>query len=106
MKDEIEHKVTYEPLPHLTSLKITGNLPGGKRLIRPIDVKIAYDDEEVIVSEPLFHIHAVGASVTEALKEFRCILSEELDELAADEEELGTRLKLELQYLRTLIETV
>jgi hypothetical protein len=89
----------------LTSLKITGNLPGGKQLTRPLDVVIAYDDGEVIVSEPRFHIHAVGATRVEALKEFRRILSEELDELTADEEELGPRLQLELQYLRDLIRT-
>lgn len=33
-----------------------------------------YDDGEVVVSEPRFHIHAVGATRVEALKEFRRIL--------------------------------
>ena len=89
----------------MTSLKITGPLPGGRQLTRPLDVVIAYDDGEVVVSEPRFHIHAVGATRVEALKEFRRILSEELDELTADEEELGPRLQLELQYLRNLIRT-
>jgi hypothetical protein len=87
----------------MISLKIAGSLPGGKQLTRPLDVRIAYDDDEVIVSEPFFHIHAVGTTITEALAEFRCVLSEELDELTADEEELGPRLKTELQYLRDLI---
>src|SRR5436305_1804086 len=68
-----------------------------------VDLVIAYDYREVDVSEPLFHIHAVGTTKVEALKEFRRILSEELDELTADEEELGPRLRLELQYLRNLI---
>lgn len=86
----------------MTSLKITGSLPGGKQLTRPLDVRIAYDDE-VIVSEPFFHIHAIGTTITGALAEFRCVLAEELDELTADEEELGPRLKAELQYLRDLI---
>ncbi len=57
------------------------------------------------MSEPDFHIHAVGATRLEALAELRRILSEELDELTADEEELGPRLQLELQYLRSLIRT-
>ncbi len=90
----------------LTSLEIIGSLPGGKQLSRPLNVTIAYDDGEVIVSEPHFHIHAVGTTRVEALTEFRRILSEELDELTADEEELGPRLQLELQYLRSLIRMV
>lgn len=88
---------------HMTSLEIAGPLPGGKQLTRPLKVTIAYDDGEVVVSEPDFHIHAVGATRLEALKEFRRILSEELDDLTSDEEELGPRLQRELQYLRDLI---
>ena len=100
-------KMASEPslISPLTSLKITGPLPGGRQLTRPLDIVIAYDDGEVVVSEPRFHIHAIGATRVEALKEFRRILSEELDELTADEEELGPRLQLELQYLRNLIRT-
>ncbi len=64
---------------------------------------IAYDDGEVVVSEPRLHVHAVGTTVTQALTEFRRILSKELDELTADEEDLGPRLQSELQYLRDLI---
>jgi hypothetical protein len=90
----------------LTSLEITGSLPGGKQLTRPLKVRLAHDDGEVVVSEPRFHIHAVGATRVEALTEFRRILSEELDDLTADEEELGPRLKAELQYLRDLIRMV
>lgn len=101
MSEAEQHAIT---LP-LTSFKITGSLPDERQLTQPLDVRIAYDDSEVIVSEPFFHIHAVGATVTEALTAFRRILVEELDELTADEEELGPRLKAELQYLRNLIRT-
>src|SRR5258708_7893471 len=87
----------------LTSLKITGPLPGGRQLTRPLDVKIAYDDGEVVVSESRFHIHAVGPTIAQALAELRRLLSEELDELTVDEEELGPRLKSELQYLRCAV---
>jgi hypothetical protein len=82
---------------------ITGPLPGGRRLSRRLTVVIKADDEEIVVSEPRFHLHAVGTTLSEALTEFRRILSEELDELTADEEELGPRLQAELQYLRDLI---
>ena len=96
----------YEPsMPSpLTSYKIT-TLPEGRSLIRPLEVRIAYDDGEVIVSEPHFHIHAVGTTFTEALAEFKLTLLEELDELTSDENELGPRLQAELRYLRDLIRT-
>jgi len=88
-----------------TSLTISGFLPGGRCLAGPLDVRIAYDDGEVIVSEPHFHIHATGATISIALTEFRHILIEELDALTADEAELGPRLQAELRYLRNLIRT-
>jgi hypothetical protein len=104
MSEEIEQERLLRPIGSApTSLKITGSLPGDRRLARPLDVMIAYDDGEVVVSEPRFHVHAVGTTVTQALTEFRRILSEELDELTADEEDLGPRLQSELQYLRDLI---
>lgn len=110
MNEEIwsNAKMAYEsPIPApLTSLRITGSLPGGKMLNHPLDIKIAYDEDEVIVSEPRFHIHAVGATLTEAVAEFRRVLSEELDELMADEDELGPRLQAELHYLCDLIRTI
>ncbi|MBV8695010.1 MAG: hypothetical protein JO125_03555 [Chloroflexi bacterium] len=88
----------------ITSLKITGSFPDGKRLARPLEVKVAYDDGEVVVSEPLFHIHGVGPTLPQALVAFKRILAEELDELTADEEELGPRLQAELHYLRNLMQ--
>lgn len=106
MNDEIEQEWRLRSIvPPPTSIKITGSLPGGRRLARPLNVMIRYDDGEVVVSEPRFHVHAVGATITQALAEFRRILSEELDELTADEEDLAPRLQLELQYFRDLIRT-
>jgi hypothetical protein len=101
MSEAAQNNVTVP----MTSLRITGVLPGGRQLTRPLEVKFAYDDGEVIVTEPRFHIHAVGETKAEALTEFRRILTEELDDLTADEQELGPRLKAELQYLRELIRT-
>ncbi|GAC1394543.1 MAG: hypothetical protein NVS4B11_21390 [Ktedonobacteraceae bacterium] len=99
-------KMAYEPsIPSpLTSCKIT-TLPEGRSLTRPLEVRIAYDDGEVIVSEPHFHIHAVGTTLTGALTEFKLTLLEELNELTFDEDELGPRLQAELHYLRGLIRT-
>ncbi len=86
----------------ITSLRITGSFPDGKRLTRPLEVKVAYDDGEVVVSEPHFHIHGVGTTLPQALVAFKRVLAEELDQLTADEEELGPRLQAELHYLRNL----
>ena len=100
-------KMAYESLLHTppTSFKINGSLPDGRQLTRSLDVMVAYDDGEVVVSEPRFHIHAVGTTISEAIAEFKRVLLEELDDLTADEEELGPRLQLQLQYLRELIRT-
>lgn len=99
-------KIAYEPpIPSpLTSCKIT-TLPEGRSLTHPLEVRIAYEDGEIIVSEPHFHIHAVGTTLTGALAEFKLTLLEELDELTSDENELGPRLQAELHYLRGLIRT-
>lgn len=86
--------------------KIGGPLPGGKWLTHPINVKIEEDDGEYLVSEPHFYIHASGATKTEAIEEFKRILSEELDLLSDDEKVLGPRLQAQLQYLRTIIGSV
>lgn len=94
-----EHKKALPP----EFLTITGPLPEGRYLTRPLHVKITHDDEEVIVSEPYFHIHATGPTIASTLAEFRRILTEELDDLTEDEEELGPRLQAELRYLRNLI---
>ena len=86
--------------------KLDGQLPGGKWLTHPINVKIEEDDGEFLVSEPRFCIHASGATKTEAIEEFKRILSEELDLLNNDEKVLGPRLQAQLQYLRTVIRSV
>jgi len=97
-------KVAYEPpLPPLTSLKVTGHLPEGRRLTRPLDVVIAYDDGEVIVSESRFHMHASAPTMTEALIAFRRIFSGYLDLLSSRENRLDPYLREQLAYLRSYI---
>ncbi len=82
---------------------ITGALPGGRRLTRPLTVMIEYDDEEVVVSEPRFHMHASAPTEAEALNAFRRILSGYLDSLTRREKTLGLPLQDQLNYLRSVI---
>ena len=82
---------------------ITGPLPGGRRLIRPLTVMVEYDEEEVVVSEPRFHMHASAPTEAEALAAFRRILSGYLDSLTRREKTLGQQLHDQLDYLRSVI---
>lgn len=100
-------KLAYEPtiLPALASLKITGTLPNGRRLTRPLAVTIEYDNGEVIVSEPNFHIHASASTKVDALAAFRRIFSKYLDVLSSRESRLDPYLREQLAYLRSYITT-
>lgn len=87
---------TYQ-LP--TYMTLEGSLPGGRWLSTPLRVKVEEDEGEILVSEPDFFIHASGATVPEAVAEFRRVLVEEMELLTADEAKLSQRLKAELRYL-------
>jgi hypothetical protein len=89
----------------VTSLKITGTLPGGRRLARPLEVTVEYDDGEVIVSEPHFHIHASAHTRVDALGAFRRVFSKYLDVLSSRESRLDPYLREQLAYLRSYITT-
>lgn len=92
--------------PGQSSPKITyisGSLPGGRKLTHPIEIWIEYDDDEVVVSEPLFHMHASASTEMEALAAFRRIFSGYLDILAPREKTLGPQLREQLEYLRSSI---
>jgi hypothetical protein len=98
-------RLAYQPLtstPH-TFRRITGFLPGGRRLIHPLTVTVEYDDEEVVVSEPRFHMHASAPTEAEALVAFRRIFSGYLDSLTRREKTLGPQLLDQLNYLRSVI---
>jgi hypothetical protein len=58
-----------------TSRTIAGSLPGGRRLLHPLTLMVEYDDGEVIVSEPLFHMHAAAPTEIEAIEAFKRIFS-------------------------------
>ena len=90
--------------PHLTTItSIEGPLPGRRRLVRPITIVIEFDDEEVVVSEPVFHMHASASTEEEALAAFRRIFSGYLDVLASRENRLDQYLHEQLTYLRSSI---
>ncbi len=92
------------PIPPSPTFQIiTGSLPGGRRLTRPLTVMIEYDDEEVVVSEPRFHMHASAPTEAEALNAFRRILSGYLESLTRREKTLGPPLQDQLNYLRSII---
>ena len=86
-----------------TYRRITGLLPGGRRLTRPLTVAVEYDDGEVIVSEPLFHMHAAAPTEAEALEAFKRIFSGYLALLTRREKTLGPQLRDQLNYLRSII---
>ena len=87
-------------------LEITGALPHGRRLTKPLLVSIKYSDEEVIVSEPRFHIHASGFNIADALSAFRRIFSTYLDVLSSEEKNLAPHMLDQLLYLRSYISLV
>jgi hypothetical protein len=82
---------------------ITGPLPGERRFAGPFDVLIDYDDGEVVVSEPRFHIHASASTITEALTEFRRVFSGYLDVLSSEEKDLDGYMQEQLRYLHANI---
>ena len=84
---------------------IDGPLPNGRSLAHPLTVLVEYDDGEVVVSEPHFHMHAAAPTEAEAIDAFRRMFSGYLDVLASREEKLGTQLREQLQYLRSAIRT-
>ncbi len=96
-------ETAYKPSISPTSLKITGPLPGGRRLAHPLYVTIAHDNGETIVSEPHFYMHASAPTMTEALVAFRRIFSGYLDVLASREDRLDPYLREQLAYLRSYI---
>lgn len=98
-------KLAYEPIvpAPLTSLTITGPLPGGKRLSHPLEVMIEYEDGEVIVSEARFHMHASASTIASAIAAFRRIFSSYLDILSSRESKLDPYLRDQLAYLRFYI---
>lgn len=86
-----------------TVREISGSLPGGRRFAYPITIVIECDEEEVVVSEPVFHMHASGPTEVAALNAFRRIISGYLDSLTRREKTLGPALRDQLDYLRSVI---
>lgn len=92
-----------EQVNHPVFRTIIGALPGGRWLIHPLTVLIEYYDDEVVVSEPRFHMHASAPTEEEALAAFRRIFSGYLDVLTKREKTLVPPLLDQLNYLRSVI---
>jgi hypothetical protein len=95
--------VSISPSPPPTLYPLSGHLPGGRQLVHSITVIIEHDEEEVVVTEPRFHMHAAGPTEAEALAAFRRIFSGYLDMLTRREKTLGQPLRDQLAYLRSVI---
>jgi len=84
-------------------LFIAGSLPGRRWLTYPIVVKIEDDGGEYVVTEPKYHMHGEGSTISEAIEAFRRIFSGYLDILSEEEDNLSSYLHKQLEYLRSAI---
>jgi hypothetical protein len=90
-------------------IPISGALSEGRELARPIMVKIEEEDREegedreFLVSETKYHIHGVGATIQEAIGDFKSIFSEYFDTLSEEEGNLSPYMHGQLEYLRSMI---
>jgi hypothetical protein len=100
-RQQLEPDETHEPAASRRVL--TGALPRGRRLRRPVAVLVERDGEEAVVTEPEFHMHAAADSESEAIQAFRETLSGYLDLLSEREATLGPHLRNQLEYLRSII---
>jgi len=99
---EIQQEEQAQPVP--SSLRtLDSSLPGGRKLSHPLTILVEYDEEEVVVSEPQFHMHASAETEIEAIVGFRRVLAGYLDLLSSREETLGAHLLNQLEYLRAAI---
>lgn len=90
----------------VTVYSLEGFLPDGRYLTHPVVVWVEYDDGEFLVTEPHFYMHASGSTAPEAIEAFKRIFSGYLDVLSTDEATLGTYLREQLEYLRSVIKIV
>ncbi|MCA1599519.1 MAG: hypothetical protein LC769_11010 [Chloroflexi bacterium] len=95
--------VTEGDSPSSCMVSVDGSLPGGKRFAHPVLVVVEYDNDEVVVTEPKFYMHASGSTETEAIEAFRRIFVGYLPFLEKQEERLGAHLLEQLDYLRSTI---
>jgi hypothetical protein len=82
---------------------VDGPLPFGYRLLHPVYALVLRDDDEVIVTEPRFHIHGYGPALQEAKDDFLHVLAESYEVLQDDEHRLDPYLQGQLAYLRSVI---
>jgi hypothetical protein len=70
-------------------------------LLLTIQTDVVPTGIEVIAFEPYIHAYGVGATIEEALAEYKSMLLDLYEELQASEEILSTSLREQLKYLRS-----
>jgi hypothetical protein len=85
-------------------IALVGPLPGNRRLTKPLIVRVVWDNEYWLVTEPTYHIHTVGPTVRKAVAQFRHLLCDYLDGLNDREDRLSQHLTDQLAYLREMIQ--
>jgi len=84
-------------------VEISGSLPEEHMLKQPIMVLVDVDEGEVVVTEPRFFIHAAGPTEAAAIEAFKQRLVGYLHVLQRREGTLSSRLRAQLEYLRTVV---
>jgi hypothetical protein len=82
---------------------LTGPLPGGRHLSKPITVKIEEGDGEYITGELKYYIHGEGSTIPQSIEAFKRIFSRYLDILSEEEANLSPYMHEQLEYLRSVI---
>ena len=102
---------TIQPFPEygeesvvLFRYELTGTLLENRRIRGCLPLTVVFDPEEVVISEPAFHMHASAPTFPEAVQAFRETLSDYMDLLEERRETLGRALQDQLAYLHSVIE--
>jgi hypothetical protein len=84
--------------------EIQGSLPGNRRLAKPFKVRVTWDHHEWLVSDPAYHMHTVGPTISKAVAGFRALLCDYLEGLSEREDRsMSQPLQDQLAYLREMI---
>lgn len=75
----------------------------GNRYLRSTAVWILLDEGQYIVTEPRYHMHAVGATVDEALDDFLSVIADEFDIVLEERGPLSPRLQSQRSYLQSVV---
>ncbi|OLD63925.1 MAG: hypothetical protein AUF65_00825 [Chloroflexi bacterium 13_1_20CM_50_12] len=91
--------------PSSHEVGLFGSLPDNRQLAKPLTVNVTWDSGEWLVSEPIYHMHAAGSTISKAVASFRHIFSRYLDVLSEHEDRpMSQHLHDQLAYLREMIQ--